>query len=169
MPRCVLQNDQTCKGRRSGGSSRSLTDNAGVFPDTLSLYIRQYQSGGLGNQEVRQRTQDLEILLDSSALLWILPVSKYLINIFVIGSNDLKKKRKKANKREPHPEGGGHVLPFQFPHRQIVMNLLCEEILWNFASKIWWLPYSIVHTMIIWKCSKVLVLPPQKTPTRLYS
>lgn len=79
-----------------------------------------------------------------------------------------KKKRKKTNKREPHPEVGGHVLPFQFPHGQIVMALLCEEILWNFTSKIWWFPYSIVHTMIIWKCSKVLVVPPKKTLTRLY-
>lgn len=37
MARDVLQNDQTCKRRRSGGSSRSPADNAGVFPDALSL------------------------------------------------------------------------------------------------------------------------------------
>lgn len=97
----------------------------------------------------------------------MLPVSRYLANIFVIVSNDLQEEKEK-DKREPHPEVGGQALLFQFPHRQVVMALICEEILWNFTPKIWWFPRSIVYTMIIWKRSKVLVVPPQKTPAKLY-
>lgn len=40
-----------------------------------------------------------------------------------------QKKRKKTYKMELHSGVGGRALPLQFPHRQTVIALLCEEAL----------------------------------------
>lgn len=59
------------------------------------------------------------------------PVSTYLVNTFVVVTNDLPegKEKKKTYKMEQCLGEGSHALPLRFPYRQTMMALLCEEAL----------------------------------------
>lgn len=62
---------------------------------------------------------------------------------------------------ELHSGGGGRALSLQFPRRQMAMALLCKEAL---KLRIQNLQFSLFYTMVIWKWSKALLVPPKNNP-----